>query len=341
MKKTATLFVLLIVMFAGIWLLSTYDASPKAVESSTPPQDSVALAMLARQETVPSITTGLEQLPPSLRDTEVDGVLRVDNNGNLVIDHDIRRVFDYFLSTLGEESLSVIELRLRAYIRHQLPATAAQQAEQLLEDYLALNRALSDLQAPADGDTSSTPDTATLRERLSSIQDLRRQYLPADVVDAFYADDDALDLLTLGRMDIVEDQTLSTTQKTQALSALEQSLPQHLQGVINELNQHQQMSTLTEHLRRQGGTEAEVYQLRESFFGADAAERLAQLDQSRQQWQARSTQWLGERDSLIARQDIDAADRQRQLDLRRRDLFEPAELRRIDALERLHDQGLQ
>lgn len=338
MKKTAALFVLLIVMFAGIRLLSTYDASPKAAVSSTPPPDSVALAMLARQETVPSITTGLEQLPPSLRGTEVDGVLRVDNNGNLVIDHDIRRVFDYFLSTLGEEPLPVIELRLRAYIRHQLPATAAQQAEQLLEDYLALNRALSDLQAPADGDTSNAPDTATLRDRLLSVQDLRRQYLQADVVDAFYADDDALDQLALGRMEIVEDRTLSATQKTQALNALEQSLPQHLQGAIKELNRHQQMSTLTARLRRQGGTDAEVYQLRESFFGAEAAERLAQLDQSRQQWQARATLWLDERDSLIARQDIDEADRQRQLDLRRRDLFEPAELRRIESIEHLHDQ---
>lgn len=341
MKKAAVILAVMVVAWVGIWLLTVRDAFPPLAASPLPLQNSVNGAEVVQHEVPPSFITGLEQRPASLRGTEVDGVLRADSEGNLVISHDIRRVFDYFMATLGEESLAVIEQRLRAYIRHELPPGAAQQAEQLLEDYLAMNRALSEMQAPAGENDGSMPEVATLRDRLQSIQALRQQYLPADVVEAFYADDDALDQLALGRMEIMQDPTLSAAQRTQALTALDQSLPQHLQAIMNELTKHQQMNALTDSLRRQGGTDAEVYQLRESFFGPDAADRLAQLDQSRQQWRERTSQWLGERDRLIARQDIDPADRERQIEQLRGNFFTPAEWQRVKALEHLRDQGLQ
>jgi hypothetical protein len=44
-------------------------------------------------------------LPSSFVGTEVDGSFRVDAAGNLIISEDIRRIFDYFLASIGEESL--------------------------------------------------------------------------------------------------------------------------------------------------------------------------------------------------------------------------------------------
>lgn len=339
MKKIALMLVPPIVVFAVVLLLQANEMPPQEVESPHTPAKAVTLSGLASPSAAP-INTGLEQLPASLQGTQVDGVLRADKEGNLIINHDIRRVFDYFLSTIGDQSLAEIEQRLRDYIRHQLPATAAPQAEQLLEDYLALNRALSELPAPEEADANSSMETSTLRGRLLAIQNLRRQFLPADVVDVFYADDDALDQLALARMDIMQDPTLSTTQQTLALAAIEQSLPLHLQTVMNKLSKQQQMSALTAQLRDNGGSNADIYQLRESFFGPAAADRLAQLDESRQQWQARTTRWLSDRDRLLATLNIDETDRQYQLDQLRSNIFEPAELRRVKMLERLHDQGL-
>lgn len=338
MRKIVVSMVVSIALVAGMLLLYRNKITQQAVEPPSPLKETISFAELALSPTTAEFNTGLEQLPASLQGTEVDGGLRVDDNGNLIINHDIRRVFDYFLSTMGAESLEQIEQRLLAYIRHQLPAAAALQAEQLLEGYLALNRGLSALQAPEEPDDNIALETNTLRERLLSIQSLRRQYLPADVVDAFYADDDALDQLALGRMDIMEDPALSADQRTQALANLEQSLPPHLLRVMSELNKQQQLNTLTERLRDNGGSDADLYQLRDSFYGSEAADRLAQLDQSRQQWQTRTARWLSERDRLIAAQNIDEADRQHQIDRLRREYFEAHELNRVRVRESLHDQ---
>lgn len=337
MEKVVVTLVASSLLAAGVLLFSN-EMPQKVIEPSFPVKETISFSELALSPATTAFNTGLEQLPASLQGTDVDGDLRVDDNGNLIISHDIRRVFDYFLSTMGAESLEQIEQRLRAYIRHRLPAKAALQAEQLLEGYLALNRGLSALQAPVDAGDGIVLETQSLRERLMSIQALRRHYLPADVVDVFFADDDALDQLALGRMDIMEDSALSADQRTQALADLEHSLPPHLQRVMSELNKHQQLNTLTARLRDSGGSDADLYQLRERFYGAEAADRLAQLDQSRQQWQARTMRWLSERDSLIAAENIDEADRQDQIDRLRREYFESHEINRVRILERLHDQ---
>lgn len=44
-------------------------------------------------------------LPTSFRGTSVDGSFSVDASGNLLITRDIRNLFDYFLSAVGEEPL--------------------------------------------------------------------------------------------------------------------------------------------------------------------------------------------------------------------------------------------
>lgn len=328
-----------ILVAAGMALWYTSKKYQNGVQPPFSQKEIISFAELALAPSPSAFSTGLEQLPASLQGTEVDGTLLADDKGNLVINADIRRVFDYFLSTLGSESLEEIEQRLRSYMQHQLPVTAAQQAEQLLEQYLALNAALLTLESSVESEPSNQLQTDALRERLLAIQSLRHEYLPADVIDAFYADDDALDQLALGRIDIMQDSTLTAAQRTQALADLEQSLPPHLQRVMSELNKQTQLSALTTRLRNSGGSAADLYQLRESFYGPRAAERLAQLDQSRQQWQARMDTWLRDRNSMMSAQGLDNADRQQLIDRMRRDHFQPAELPRVEILERIHDNA--
>lgn len=45
-------------------------------------------------------------LPTSFRGTSVDGSFSVDASGNLLITRDIRNLFDYFLSAVGESPCS-------------------------------------------------------------------------------------------------------------------------------------------------------------------------------------------------------------------------------------------
>ena len=61
----------------------------------------------------------------------------------------------------------------------------------------------------------------------------------------------------------------------------------------------------TDLLRDSGASEAELYQLRESNYGAEAANRLKALDEQRQQWQLKLSSYRYELNSLLAGKHID------------------------------------
>ena len=82
---------------------------------------------LSKQD-VSQFTTGLENLPRSLQGTDVDGEIIIDENKQLVVTEGLRRLFDYFLSALGEEDEAVIYARVESYIRSHTPEPAASQA---------------------------------------------------------------------------------------------------------------------------------------------------------------------------------------------------------------------
>src|SRR5690606_3894855 len=119
------------------------DAAPPLAQ----PENAAATA-------APAFVTGLESLPRSLRDIEVDGGLRADADGQLILDADIRRLFEFFLNAVGEEPADQVIARIRAYIQANLPPDAAAQAQQVLDEYLALRQAMDEAQASSDAQWS-------------------------------------------------------------------------------------------------------------------------------------------------------------------------------------------
>ena len=57
----------------------------------------------------------MAKLPASFKGTEVDGQFQLDAAGNLIIGPELRQLFDYFLSAIGEEPLKQSIERLRRY----------------------------------------------------------------------------------------------------------------------------------------------------------------------------------------------------------------------------------
>ena len=96
---------------------------------------------LAKQD-ASQFTTGLENLPRSLQGTEVDGEIIIDENKQLVVTEGLRRLFDYFLSALGEEDEAVIYARVESYIRSHTPEPAASQAMKIFDQYIAYLKAI-------------------------------------------------------------------------------------------------------------------------------------------------------------------------------------------------------
>lgn len=338
-RKAITLVAVIVVVIAGM----LYWLSPRGDEAASGAGSNVTAGQgsdgMKGSAIVPShFTTGLEGLPGSLRDTEVDGELEVDASGHLKITNGIRRVFDYFLSAVGEEPVESIIARIRAYIRHKLPAGPAAEAERILDGYIAYKRGLESVQqasAPAPGQI----DIEAVRRQMQQVQALRTQYLSQEVIAAFFGDEDAYDRYTLARLDLMQNKQLSAAARAQQLAALEQQLPPALQESMKAINQYQNLQSLTDDWQKRKGTPAELRQIRENLVGPEATDRLESLDREREQWNQRMNGWLGERAAILANTSLSEQDRQGQVDAARQQRFQSGELARVQSLERMRDRG--
>lgn len=284
-----------------------------------------------------NFVTGVEGLPTSLQGTEVDGDLEVDAAGHLKITSGIRRLFDYFLSAVGEEPLDTLLKRIRAYLHHKLPAAAAAEAERLLDSYIGYKRGLEAIPQAQAG--SGQFDIEALRRQMQQVQALRSQFFTPDVIAAFFGDDDTYDRYTLDRLAILQDKSLSPEQRAARLAALEQQLPAGMQDSIKAINQVQNLNALTQEWKQRGGTPAELRQIRESLVGAEATDRLEALDRENAQWDQRMNSWFAERAAILSNQSLSDQDRQAQVASLRNSRFTESERVRVQSLETLHDRG--
>jgi lipase chaperone LimK len=271
--------------------------------------------------------------PASLQGTDVDGELRVDAQGNLLVSIGVRRVFDYFLSTLGEEDLETIKARIATHLGEHLPATAAQQAWRLLNNYLDYQHALSELPL-------QSRDAKGVRNAIKQRQQLRQVWLGAEVADAFFGFEDALDNFTVARMEVMEHPNLSDQEKQHQVMMLEQNLPSPILEAKQRLLAPVDVGKQVAALRESGASEAQVRALREQTFGAEAAARFEQLDRERAQWDARYQDYTERRASILA-SGLAEQDQQHEIERLQRQLFDELEVRRVQALDRIGAQAQQ
>src|SRR4030095_17057431 len=75
--------------------------------------------------------------PPALQDTEIDGALAVDANGELIVSPALRRFFEYFFVATGELSEERIRARIAREVAARASGVAQQRALDLLDRYVA------------------------------------------------------------------------------------------------------------------------------------------------------------------------------------------------------------
>jgi len=324
--------VVLAVAFAGLFWspVSTAPGSSSGVQNVTlfpgahtsgdEPAANSLQAALSRAETLAAV-------PASLRGTEVDGQLQTTADGELVVTPDLRRVFDYFLSAQGEESLEDCQARLASYLQASLPAEAANEAWQFFQQYMALGQAMAAL-PPHDG------SPASIRTAVKQRHDLQVAYLGQQAAEAFYGMDIAYDRYMADRQEILVNPSLNDTQRQQQLQGLTQSLPAAMQVMLEETRGPAQLSARTQALREQGASEAEIRRLREQQVGAAGAERLEALDQQRAQWEARYQDYREQRQAIID-SGLSHLDQETALARLQQQMFSDQELSRVEALDRI------
>jgi lipase chaperone LimK len=341
MRKVAGISIaagLLLAVAAVLYWLSPGNADKGSASSVAGSTGIFATGTATGHQTPSQFVTGTESLPKSLQGTEVDGQLEVDANGHLKITNGVRHVFDYFLSTIGEEPLDTILARIRAYIRHKLPSVAAAEAEHILDGYIAYKQGLDTVQKAQQANGGGV-DIDAVRQQMQQVQALRTQYLSAEVITAFFGDEDAYDRYTLARLDILQNKNLSAAQRAQQLAALEQQLPTTIQESMKTINQYQNLENLQADWKKRGGTPEELHQIRENLVGPAATTRLESLDQERAGWDQRMNSWYSDRAAILNNRNISDQDKQQQVNALRNNQFNEAERLRVQSLEQLHDGG--
>lgn len=334
MKIIAALFVL--ALFAGIAMSGSAppDPAPPQTHSRAEPAR-ISTGELSQQErsaqTPPRPQTEvLDRLPGSFAGTQVDGRLRADAAGKLIIDAEIRRVFDYFLASIGEEPLETSVARLRRYIEAQLPTPAANYAIQLLSQYLDYKRQLLLLEQQH----MQQADIDAMRDRLRAVRQLRAGIFDDSVHQAFFALDEAADRFTLERLAIRHDPSLDASAKGAALDSLRNSLPAELQDVL-VLQMQVQLREQTRALAARGGNPTDLRQLRQQLVGNAAAARLEKLDDKRRAWQDRLTAYRQEKLRIERSPGLGQADKRAAITRLAAERFDETERQRLQAAEQL------
>jgi lipase chaperone LimK len=270
-------------------------------------------------------------LPASLAGSEPGGALVRDADGRFVPTRDALDLFDYFLSASGEEPDAAIRRRIEAEIAARLADPAP--ALELLDRYLAYRdevRAFFE-----DENAGALP----LERRLQRIRELRRAHFGGALAETLFGEEEERWRVDVERLRVLHDPTLGEEARAARLAALEAELPDSVRESRAAASAALDLRRDEARLRAQGASAAELDALREARFGPEAAARLAALDRSRAEWDARVAAYRAERDRLAARGPDDPAARAGALAALRDAHFTGAERLRIEALERIEAEA--
>jgi lipase chaperone LimK len=309
------------------WHYLTPESQPTEVSVQSTPN-----VVAQRETTAPlaAIRTDIPVTPATIEShlgTQVDGMLEVDRNGSLLITEQIRHLFDYFYTTVGEVSFEQASANIRQHLTARLPQPALDQALAILDDYIEYKTALVELEQafPVAGDIDA------LRGRADAVQRLRARIFSPETHQAFFAAEEVFNSFTLERLAIMHDDNITRQDKAAMIEDLRQSLPEDMQDLLVP-QIHQVLTEQTDMLQSAGADASEIRALRMSMVGPEATGRLETLDQQRQQWQRRLDEFSAERQAIADHPGLGDADKQQAINALVTQRFAPNEQLRIGSL---------
>ncbi|OYU43952.1 MAG: lipase chaperone [Burkholderiales bacterium PBB4] len=244
---------------------------------------------------------------------------------------ELRRLFDYYLSALGERDLPAITQQIQSQLDQRLSPAQAAQAKRLLGLYIAFKRRLVDLEARPGlaGDA-----VAAIRRRMLAQQDLRTQYFTAAEMEGMFGFEDAYDADAIARLEISQNADLKPGEKAQKLAALDAAMGPALRAERDASVVVTRVEQRAADMRAQGASDDEVYRMRAQEFDASAAARLAELDREEADWKRRIAQYLEARTQILkAQANASVSERLQALTELQQRLFTEDERRRLVAYE--------
>ncbi|WP_246533173.1 lipase secretion chaperone [Pseudomonas lalucatii] len=314
------------------WPAATLPSAvaPLAEPPSTNPASSPA-PVLAVEQRRPA-----PRLPvPAMADTEVDGQLRIDGRGNLLLGLGVRDYFDYFLSSADRLGLEPAVAALLADAGSRLQEPALGQLVGLLGDYLDYKRAsLALLQQPLSAQQQVEPQAqlAALRQAFDSLAQLRRAHFSAAALEALFGAEEAYARYTLDNLALLGREDLSEQSRAAAQERLGEQLPEALRASEERQQLALAQQAESERLWREGAGEEQVRQALAMAYDPPTVERLLDEQRRERAWQQRYAAYRDELAGLQG-QGLSASDRERERQRLRQRLFDVEDLHRVDTYD--------
>ncbi|NQZ91491.1 MAG: lipase chaperone [Moritella sp.] len=317
----------------------SYPLAPEAIAALVNQGDDVVTANTQQQQAVPLL------LPSSLLGSTLPLLLDVNTDGELVINKKIQHLFDFYLSAMGEESLDMIVARIKHSLKLQLADPALTQGVEILTGYLQYLNEITAIkqQFEQDIDLDNVGEYAleNVIQVREMVLDARATYLDLDVIAAFFGQSDEYETYMLSVASINKNSGLSTGEKQSAKTELDTTAPAWLleqQRNANQLNNYREQYQT---LQTQGASQAELQDFTQQSFSPEVVDRLAALDEKRQQWQLKLDEYreqlavLTTRSAYYNREANSDDSEQQQLEIAqlREVYFTPQEIKRVRALD--------
>ncbi|UZE96040.1 lipase secretion chaperone [Alkalimarinus alittae] len=247
------------------------------------------------------------QLPnafaPSLEGTDIDGQLKLDAAGNLVVDLEVKDFFDYFLNTVGEVTPDVAVAEMQQVAASYLPPSAVDQAMKLLGEYLAYKSQAVELMAqpmlPIEQQTKQY-QIDMLEMTFQTLKSIRRETMSEEAVTAFFTLEEAYGEYTLATIRVQNDETLSVDEKLALTQFYREQLPAIVrkteETVLADADKHQVIHQAI----TSGNEETLRQQLADDGYDEDVAAEIVAFQSQQRLFDQRYQAYLLEKRQLVS-----------------------------------------
>lgn len=240
----------------------------------------------------------------SIEDTQIDGSLKADANGNLIIDLATRDLFDYFMNTVADVEPEVAIAELEKLARANLPESAVNQVMSLLGDYLLYKETALEYSSqpliPADQQDEQYQFNM-LEASFAALKDIRRSTMSNDAVEAFFGLEEAYGEFTLASIKIQSNPNLTPEQMQIELQAQREQLPDVIRNtetsMVEDIQNSQEVNELLISDQRDSEIEA---QLIEKGLSEEAVNDALEYRMQQRQFEEVYARYQKERNQLLS-----------------------------------------
>ncbi|MCG9552713.1 lipase secretion chaperone [Vibrio sp. Isolate31] len=245
----------------------------------------------------------------SQQDTEIDSASAKD-------------MMEYFVS--GNTELTLEEIRYNV-AKHYKQSQAGVVDEALFAKYLEYKSALTALDVQFDTTSISAEDLRALNQALL---DLQSQFFSESEVSILFTHDNRMREIALEKL-LLKQEGLDESEYQQRLESYLSEQPDYVQS------SHQNQVLLQRLSSSEGLDEQGKYLKRSELVGEEATQRLQALDKQRADFEGSLEVYFTERNDILSDSALSTTDKQETIARLRIMHFQPEQLRRVEAIERI------